>query len=324
MKILVTGITGLLGSYLAKELAELGELHGLRRKDSQLDLLGDLGEHITWHEGDISDCISLEAAFEGMDMVVHAAGFISYDPKDKQELIRINVEGTANVVNVMLQKNISKLIYISSVAALGRAPEVSFIDENFKWVASPLNTPYGTSKYLGELEVWRAAQEGLDVMVFNPSVLLGKITDQRSSTAIYNYVLEENRYFPLGSINYIDVRDAAKLMLQIYQAGHWNSRFVLNRESVPYRIFFQKMAEAFDKKPPTIPVSPWMMHLALFGLRISNAFKRRNSPIKAQTMRLSQQSITFGNEKATQATNFEYTPLESTFAWAAGTEFILR
>jgi dihydroflavonol-4-reductase len=318
MKILITGITGLLGSYLAKELAVIGELHGLKRKNSKLDLLGDLSDHILWHEGDINDYASLEEAFEGMDMVVHAAGFISYDPKDKEKLIRINVEGTANVVNVMLQKKISKLIHISSVAALGRAPEVSFIDENFKWVASPMNTPYGTSKYLGELEVWRAAQEGLDVMIFNPSVLLGKITDQRSSTAIYNYVLEENKYYPLGSINYIDVRDAAALVLRLYHMGSWNNRYVLNKESISYEIFFQKMGEAFQKKAPTIPVSSWMMNIALLGLRIRNVFKERGVPIQAQTMKLSQQSITFGNEKATKATGFEYMPLDCTLAWAAG------
>jgi dihydroflavonol-4-reductase len=318
MKILVTGITGLLGSYLTKELAALGELHGLRRKDSKLDLLGDLCDRIIWHEGDINDLASLEEAFEGVDMVVHAAGFISYHPKDKEELIRINVEGTANVVNVMLQKNIKKLIHISSVAALGRAPQVSFIDENFKWVTSPLNTPYGTSKYLGELEVWRAAQEGLDVMVFNPSVLLSKITDRRSSTAIYNYVLKENRYYPLGHINYIDVRDAAKLVRRLYELGHWNNRYVLNKESISYQMFFQKMGEAFEKKPPTVPVSSWMMHVALLGLRIGNLFRKRDVPITSQTMKLSQQSITFGNEKATKTTDFEYTPLETTFAWAAG------
>src|SRR5690606_25450195 len=148
MKILVTGITGLLGSYLAKEFASLGELHGLKRKGSCPNLLGDLGDRIIWHEGDINDYASLEDAFEGIDMVIHAAGLISYDPSDRAKLIRINVDGTANVVNVMLQKGIRKLLYISSVAALGRSPEVSYIDENFKWVASPLNTPYGTSKYL--------------------------------------------------------------------------------------------------------------------------------------------------------------------------------
>lgn len=318
MKILVTGITGLLGSYLAKEFFSLGELHGLKRKDSSLDLLGDLADRIIWHDGDITDYASLEDAIEGMDMIIHAAGLVSYDPKDNEKLIRINVEGTANVVNVMLQSNIRKLLYISSVAALGRAPEVSFIDENFKWVASPLNTPYGTSKYLGELEVWRGAQEGLDVMVFNPSVLLGKISDKRSSTAIYNYVLQENRYYPLGSINYIDVRDAAKLVVLLFEKGHWNNRYVLNRESMPYRHFFQKMGEAFGKKTPNIPVSSWMIHVALVVVRVGNIFKSQKLPIKAQTIKLSQSAITFGNTKATKATNFEYTPLESTFDWAAG------
>src|SRR5690606_20985890 len=105
MKILVTGITGLLGSYLAKEFAPLGELHGLKRKDSSLDLLGDLSHRIFWHEGDVNDFLSLEEAFEGMDLIIHAAGLISYDPKDKEKLIRVNVDGTANVVNVMLQKD---------------------------------------------------------------------------------------------------------------------------------------------------------------------------------------------------------------------------
>jgi dihydroflavonol-4-reductase len=318
MKILVTGITGLLGSYLAKEFASLGELHGLKRKGSCPNLLGDLGDRIIWHEGDINDYASLEDAFEGIDMVIHAAGLISYDPSDRAKLIRINVDGTANVVNVMLQKGIRKLLYISSVAALGRSPEVSYIDENFKWVASPLNTPYGTSKYLGELEVWRAAQEGLDVMVFNPSVLLGRISDQRSSTAIYDYVLGENKYYPLGSINYIDVRDAAKLVLRLCEEGDWNNRYVLNKESLPYRSFFQKMGEAFQKKPPTVPVSSWMMNVALVGLRMANVFKKRKMPVNAQTMKLSQQSITFVNKKATEATKFVYTPLEATFAWAAG------
>lgn len=318
MKILVTGITGLLGSYLAKEFFSLGELHGLKRKGSSLDLLGELADRIIWHEGDITDYASLEEAINGMDMVIHAAGFVSYDPKDKEKLIRINVEGTTNVVNVMLQYKIGKLLYISSVAALGRAPEVSFIDENFKWVTSPMNSPYGTSKYLGELEVWRGAQEGLEVMVFNPSVLLGKISDNRSSTAIYNYVLQENRYYPLGSINYIDVRDAAKLVVLLFEKGDWDNRYVLSRESLPYQHFFQKMGEAFKKKAPNIPVSSWMIHVALVAMRVSNIFKRQKLPIKAQTVKLSQLSVTFGNTKATKATNFEYTPLEQTFAWAVG------
>src|SRR5690606_37027730 len=106
MKILVTGITGLFGSYLAREFINLGEVHGLRRKDSQLNLLGELSDRIVWHEGDINDYHSLEETFDMMDLIVHAAGLVSYDFKDIGRLNEVNVEGTANVVNVMLQKKI--------------------------------------------------------------------------------------------------------------------------------------------------------------------------------------------------------------------------
>ena len=318
MKILLTGITGLLGSYLAREFSTLGELHGLKRKESNPKLLGELAESVIWHEGDLNDYQSLEEAFSGMDLVVHAAGLVSYDPKDKDKLITVNVEGTANVVNVMLQKDIKKLIYISSVAALGRVAGVSYVDEHIKWTPSPLNTPYGISKYLGELEAWRGAQEGLDVMIFNPSVLLGKVSDQRSSTAIYDYVLAENRFYPQGSLNYIDVRDAASMVLQLYHYGQWNQRYILNKESISYRLFFEQMAAAFSRKPPTRQVSGWMLEVALLWMRAISVFKVQKSPLNEQTARLSQQSITFGNLKATQAAQFEYNALKDTLEWAKG------
>lgn len=318
MKILVTGITGLLGSYLAREFCRLGELHGLRRKESRMDLLGELAQEIKWHEGDINDYSSLEDACEGIDLIVHSAGCVSYDPKDREKLIRVNVEGTSNIVNVMLHKKLKKLLYVSSVAALGRVHDISLVDETFKWTTSPLNTPYGISKYLGELEVWRGAQEGLEVMVFNPSVLLGRISDQRSSTAIYNYVLEENKYYPLGSINYIDIRDAAKMMLQLYHSGQWNNRYIINKESIPYQTFFEMAADAFRKKAPSKPASGLMVKVAVAGASVGNLFKKRKSPLTLQTARISQQAITFDNSKANHTIHFTYTPLESTLAWAAG------
>jgi dihydroflavonol-4-reductase len=320
MKILVTGITGLFGSYLAREFLNLGELHGLRRKSSQLNLLADLSDHIVWHEGDINDYDSLEETFDKMDLIVHAAGLVSYDYKDIDRLNEVNVEGTANVVNAMLQKKIKNLVYISSVAALGRSAETLVIDEKHKWTSSPLNTPYGISKYLAELEVWRGAQEGLKVMIFNPSVLLAKITDQRSSAAIYQYVLQENRYYPLGSINYLDVRDAAQLIAQIYQKNRWNERFILSNEAIPYQTFFQTMAGVLQKKAPHIPVRGWMLNLAFIWLGLTRAFNRKKIPFNQQTAKLAQATIVYDNQKATELTGFKYTSLESTFAWARGTE----
>lgn len=318
MKILVTGITGLLGSYLAREFLKVGELHGLKRKESKTNLLGELADSIIWHEGDINDFQFLEESFQDMDLIIHGAGLVSYDPKDKNRLMQVNAEGTGNVVNAMLQKKIEKLLYISSVAALGKSPGISLIDETHKWVSSPLNTHYAISKYMGELEVWRGSQEGLQVMVFNPSLLLGKISDQRSSTQIYNYVLQENNYYPLGDLNYLDVRDAAKMVLQLYQRNQWNERFILNKESISFGSFFQELAKAFNKKPPLTPVSDHMLELAFIWIKIRNAFSPKKIPLSKQTMRLSQQKITFDNHKATSLLDFEYTSLESTLAWALG------
>lgn len=318
MKILVTGITGLFGSYLAREFVKIGEVHGLKRKGSGMDLLGEMSDNIIWHEGDIHDYQSLEEIFEGMDLIVHAAGLVSYQPGDRKRLLQVNVAGTTHVVNVMLQKKIKKLIFISSVSALGRNPDVQLIDEEHKWTSSPYNTSYGISKYRAELEVWRGAQEGLQVMIFNPSVLLGKISDKRSSTEIYNYVLQEQKYYPLGDINYLDVRDAAKILVQIFQLDKWNERYILNKESLSYREFFEKMALVFKKKPPITPVSPRMMATAILWVKIRSIFGSKKLPITRQTARLSQQKITFDNRKANSLTGFAYTPLESTLAWANG------
>lgn len=318
MKILITGITGLMGSYLARQFSGIGELHGLRRQGSKLDLLGELAENIVWHEGDVGDYTSLEEAFEGMDLIIHAAGMVSYAPKDSEQLIEVNVTGTANVVNVMLQKDIGKLIFISSVAALGRNPGIFVIDEKQKWSPSPLNTPYGISKYLAELEVWRGAQEGLKVMVFSPSVLLGKHTDQRSSTRIYDYILQGNKYYPTGNINYIDVRDAAKLVAGIHQTDRWNERFILNKESITYKRFFEEVALAFQKKAPSVPVSGMMLGIFLFWQRVNGFFNPNNFPISSQAARLVQQNIIYDNGKVTALKLGEFTPLRHTLGWAAG------
>src|SRR5690554_897258 len=311
MKILITGVTGLMGSYLARQFFGLGELHGLKRQSSKLDLLGELAEKIIWHDGDIRDYQSLEEAFEGMDLIVHAAGMVSYEAGDRDQLIEVNVNGTANVVNVMLQKGIGKLLFISSVAALGRSPGINLIDETHKWTPSPLNTAYGISKYLAELEVWRGAQEGLEVMVFNPSVLLGKLTDQRSSTKIYDYIIQENKFYPKGSINYIDVRDAAELVARIYQKGRWNERFILNKENIAYRKFFEEVALAFQKKAPTTPASGIMLTIALLWQRIHSIFSSSQITISPQTAKLAQENYSYDNSKVASMGLCEFSPLRS-------------
>lgn len=316
MKILITGITGLFGSYLAKEFAALGEIHGFRRSSSSLRLLEEINFPICWHEGELSDIESIESALEGMDIVVHAAGKVSFDANDEESLHRSNVDGTINLVNAMLNSGVKKLVHISSVAAIGRSPELTKIDEKFKWVESPLNTDYGISKYLAELEVWRGEQEGLDLIVVNPSILLGKVSDNRSSSDIYQYVLKENSYYPQGDLNYIDVRDAARQVRELVQKEVWGERFILNNEQISYKEFFEKMATVFGKKAPSKAVSPFMLKIAVFFNTIFRKIGLSKSPLNKKTAMISQQKLFFDNTKVNKLLNNDYHSLEDTFNWS--------
>ncbi|WP_194774947.1 NAD-dependent epimerase/dehydratase family protein [Pararhodonellum marinum] len=316
MNLLITGITGLFGSYLYRAFSDQGIIHGLKRQSSSLSLLGEDAGKITWHEGDINDPLSLEAAFSGMDLIIHAAGLVSFDPRDNQRLWTVNQEGTKNVVDTMLFLKIPKLIHISSVAALGRIAAMNQVNENQKWAESELNTAYATSKYHGELEVWRGAQEGLEVMVFNPSVILGKVKENRSSSAIYQYVIKEHRYFPSGKINYIDARDAASMVKKLFLKNQWGERFILSKEGLSYREFFKEMAAVFQKKPPQKPVPTRWIWLGLLLANIRNWFAAEKTILNKQTALLAQQDIVFDSSKSTSLTGQEYYTLQETFLWA--------
>lgn len=314
MKTLITGASGLLGSYIAARFLDFGEIYALKRKGSNKGLLQD--ERVHWLEGDINDYQSLEAAFEGMDMIIHVAGMVSYFDKDKKALLKVNLEGTTNVVNVMLQKSIKKLIHISSVAALGRTPEVLTVTETQKWTESLLNSPYAISKYLGELEVWRAAQEGLDVMVVYPSLVLGKISDNRTSTKIYEYVLKEKSYYPAGVINYVDVRDVAEALAQCYIKESWGKRYIINAAAIPYKQFFEELAKAFDKKAPHKPISKGMLKILLVATWIGRLCGLSKIPLSSQSAKLAQLQFKMSNQKIKKDFGFEFMTLSETLSWA--------
>lgn len=316
MNILITGITGLFGSQLAREFSRLGTIHGLKKEQSSLDLLQDVGFPIQWHQGELSDMDSLLEALKGIDLVIHAAGLVSFSSGDRDRLFEINASGTANLVNAMLSIGVGKLIHVSSVAAIGRTPELHVVNEEFKWVESPLNTSYAVSKYWAELEAWRGEQEGIELIVVNPSVLLGKSDYHRSSSTIYSYILKENKFFPKGDLNYIDVRDAAKITRILVEKEAWGERFILNKESMSFRDFFVEMAAVFGKKAPGIPLSDWQVALLSGIVSFLRIFGINNIPLNKKSAMLSQQKIRFDNTKIQRLLNYQYYSLRETIKWA--------
>lgn len=316
MNILITGITGYFGAHLAQEFSGLGKIHGLKRPNSNLDLLQKATFPIVWHEGDIADLDSLMDAMSGIDLVVHAAGMVSFATKDEDQLYQVNSLGTAQVVNAMLSTGVKRLVHISSVSAIGRTTEVKEYNEDFKWIDSPLNSGYAISKYWAELEVWRGEQEGLEPIVVNPSVLLGKTNYPKSSGTLYNYLLQEPIFYPKGSLNYIDIRDAARITRLLVEKNAWGERFILNKESQSYQHFFTQVAKALGVKAPRIPVSNGMLKLFLPFLSLFKWIGLSKSQLSSQMAKNSQMKINYSNSKIQAFLDFKYRSLEETLDWA--------
>lgn len=262
--ILITGANGLVGSHLVRRyLSADWSVLALHRPGSDLQLLADVREQVTWVEGDILDVPSLEAAIQpGMD-VIHAAAIVSFVPRDRGRMEKVNVEGTANVVNVCLSAGVRKLGFVSSVAALGRpnrtlqsnaAPVV--IDETQKWEESPNNSFYAQTKYRAELEVWRGIAEGLPAIIVNPSVVLGEGDWERSSSQLFRYAYDERPFYTDGLTNLVDVRDVAEALFRLMESPIVAERFVLNAATMPYRELLDRMADAFGRKRPYIRIAP--------------------------------------------------------------------
>lgn len=316
MNILITGITGQFGSQLAREFSQLGTIHGLKKEESSLELLKEVDFPIHWRLGELSDFDSLLEGLQGIDLVIHSAGLVSFSSQDNERLYQVNASGTANLINAMLSVGVTKLVHVSSVAAIGRNPESKVIDEQFMWAESPLNTEYAVSKYWAELEAWRGEQEGIELIVVNPSVLLGKANYGKSSTTIYSYVLDENRFFPKGDLNYIDVRDAARITRSLVEKKAWGERFVLSRGSISFREFFAEIAAVFGKKAPSIPLSNWQIALFTSVVPLLRLAGLKNIPLNKKSAMLSQQKIRFDNAKIQRFLGYQYYSLRESLEWA--------
>jgi dihydroflavonol-4-reductase len=311
--IFVTGGTGFLGAHLLRFLIQKGyKVRAIKRATSPMDLVADIADKIQWVEGDITDIVALEEAMEGVTHVYHCAAVVSFHPKDVQNMMKINVEGTSNVVNMCLDKKIEKLIHVSSIAALGRTKERPHLDESVKWVQSKLNTNYGISKYLGEQEVWRGKEEGLKVAIVNPSIIMGKGFWDLGSAKFYKQVDEGLKFCPVGCSGFVDVKDVVRFMVLLMESDINGQRYVLNAENITYKAFFGKIAQSIGSKPPFIPVSKLLAETAWRVEWLKEKILGATPMVTRESARTSITSFTYSNEKSKSVFGFEYLPLDET------------
>ncbi len=323
--ILVTGGTGLVGSYVLLQLA---------RKKKQVKVLirenapkqevynlfklyepqqyQQLYDSLQWETGDILDISSLEQALDGISQVYHVAGKVTFEEKEARKLYKVNVEGTKNLVNLSIDKKIEKFCFISSIATLDPTLQSSLITEKSEWNFKVAHSSYACSKYGAEMEVWRGSQEGLKVIVVHPGVVLGSGNWKRSSGLLYDMTVKNTAFYTSGGTGYVDAEDVAEICVQLMDSPVANERYILVSENAYYERVFQFLRNHFYKNPAKRISDFWLKKLAF----LSRIFPVKRKISKGVVAALTE-SPEYSSEKIKETLNYTFIPLEESLKYHA-------
>ena len=318
--ILVTGGTGFIGAHLLLHLTEKGKpVRAIYRSEEKRAKTKDFFayknalerfELIAWVWGDVNDIPSLDDAMQGITQVYHVAGFISFDAADEPNMRKVNIEGTANVVNCALFAGVKKLCYFSSIAALGDAlTSNGTIDETTPWNPEVFHSDYAITKHGGEMEVWRGQQEGLEVLILNPGVVFGNGYWNSGSVQLFEITLSGNAYYTHGQTGFIAVEDVVHIAYKLMASSIQGEQFILIAENIPYVEILHTAADALDCSYPQTYAAPWMTSLGWrldwLGAKILGKPRRLT---KANAIALHSKSH-YDNKKLSEFLPYHYRPV---------------
>lgn len=334
---LVTGGTGLLGSYLLCRLfLENKTARVLKRPKSnffQLRMAFEfmkIGDKVSfdnflkffeWKDADIRDIVDLEESLEGIDEIFHLAALVSFNKDTNNDLPDVNLNGTKNLINLALKHQIPTFHYVSSIASLNRN-EQGIITEEFSEFNFQKATPYSQSKYLAEMEVWRGYNEGLNGVIVNPAIMLGTGDVSRGSLVFYNYIKKRLRIFPIGKNGFVDVTDVADcLLLLSANKENYNNRYLLVSDSYFYKDIFSMIAKGIHVKPPKIKISKSLTKLVYIVDSIRSKLTFSDQIITKDIVRLVNGIYEFDNSKVKNGFGFKFKTMETSIKET--TEFLI-
>lgn len=330
----ITGGSGLLGARLIFDLLQEGQdVRALLRKGSSTEsvenifrFLSEEGDElfskIEWVEGDILNVPSLLEAMKGCKRVYHLAGFVSFHKKDIDLLMEINATGTANVVNAALENSVEKFCHISSTAALGRSRPGEELNEKSVWKNSPLNSSYSISKYSAEKEVWRGREEGLEVVIINPSVIAGPGDYKKSSTTVFNRVWKGLPFYPKGTNGFVGVKDVSNACITLMESKIKNKRFVLNTNNLTYKSFFTSVAKSIGKSPATRSASLGLLKTIWILSSVWQFVTGKKAEITRASIRSANNVVNYDGSLITRTIDFTYRDIEESIE-EAGRYFLI-
>jgi len=322
--ILVTGGTGLVGAHLLYHLLlENDTVKAIHRVKSDLQAVKNVFSYysndfesifqkIEWVEADITDVCLLEEAFENVTEVYHSAALVSFNPKDYREMRKINIEGTSNIVNLCIAEKIKKLCFVSSIATIEKSVKSKIIDEDCEWNPETNNYGYAISKYGAEMEVWRASQEGVEVVIVNPGVILGAGFWQQGSGAIFSKVKSGLPFYSEGITGFVSVNDVVKSMILLMNSELKNERYILISENISFKEVFFKIADEFNKKRPSIKVTKLMSAIGWRLEKIKAVLTGRSPMLTKQSSKSIHNKQYYSSEKIIKALNYKFEPTSET------------
>lgn len=320
--ILVTGGTGLVGAHLLLHLVENEEnVRAIYRNTTSIEKVENLFlqnqkshffSKIEWIQADILDIPALEIAFQNVDWVYHCAALISFDPNDEDKIRKTNIEGTANIVNFCLEFKVKKMLFVSSIAALGDPISANTtITETTEWNPEKPHSDYAISKYGAEMEVWRGQQEGLNTLIVNPGIILSYGFSNQGSGALVSAVAQGLPFYTKGITGFLQLKDVVQISLALMKSEIQNERFILVENNYSFQEILNGIADQLQTKRPRIHATPFFMELCWrmdWFLSVFFFTKRRLSRSTAQA---SYATNYYSNEKIKNQLKIEFTPVHN-------------
>ena len=294
-----------MGANIVEALAARGyAVRALRRASSKVDALAGLDPE--YAIGDVLDEASLRAAMAGCALVFHAAAVAQYWRSGPEAIYAANVEGTRNVLRAALAQGVRRVVFTSSVAALGvPTRRGQWLDESAAFNLRPAQFHYGHSKVLAEAEVQRAVAEGLDVVIVNPVSVIG----QRDIHFVGGEILRTAKRglliaAPPGGMGIVSAKATGEGHVLAAEQGRAGERYILNGENVSHRALMTLAAEATSGRAPWITIPRVLMAPLAALVDLLNHLRRVTPLVDGRQLHLSMRNMYFDGSKAERELGF--------------------
>jgi nucleoside-diphosphate-sugar epimerase len=319
--ILVTGGTGLVGAHLLYHLLKEKEtIRAIYRSEEKIKAVEKVFSYYTddtsliskieWFKADITDIPAMIPAFVGVEKAYHCAAFISFNPKDYKEMRKVNIHGTAIIVNLSIDAKIKKLCFVGSIAAVGDSLNGDLITEENEWNKELDNSGYSITKFGAEMEVWRASQEDVEVVIVNPGVILGSGFWTSGSGKLFSQVKNGFKFYTEGITGFVGVKDVVKAMVLLMNSEVKNERFILVSENKTYQEVFFLIADAFGVKRPSKKIKVWQTTVLWRISSILAVFTKKTPLLSKYSAKSAHEVSKYSSEKIKQTLNFQFEEIQ--------------